>query len=101
MRIKLIKIFEDEKNHGKLDNIEKSLLSMLPKLKDYVNKSDMNYFEELVLHNECGIALEEIVATILVHKIPIDSSCCEKINDIGLQLEIQDNLWNKLKELIV
>ena len=27
---------------------------MLPKLKDYTNKSDMNYFEELVLHNEKG-----------------------------------------------
>jgi hypothetical protein len=56
--------------------------------------------EEYIKHNEWGIALETICSVILEDGILVDNEVFKKISDVGVEMEMDSNLWNDIARLI-
>lgn len=56
--------------------------------------------EEYIEHNEWGIALETICSVILEDGILVDNEVFKKISDVGIEMEMDSNLWNDIARLI-
>ncbi len=83
-----------------LQLLEQELLALLPILKEYITTDDEKLLREFITHCECGLAYEEIVETIKLHKIPISQEQYADIIKVGLKMEFEENDWNKIKHLI-
>ncbi|MCE5293866.1 MAG: MafI family immunity protein [Chlamydiales bacterium] len=92
------------KEHNELDNTlsdrEKLLMTLVQILNNYITSRDREYLEELITHNEGGIAFEEIVATIVYQKIKITAQDYEKFMIAGKSMNRQSSEWEKLKDLV-
>lgn len=84
-----------------LQILEKELLSLLPILDNYIPQEGKLLLEEFIDHCECGLAYEDIIATINFHKIQISIENYEKIKKIGQLMKFEEVNWLKLKDLVI
>jgi hypothetical protein len=91
---------EHNELHDTLSDREKLLMTLLRILDNFITTGDREYLEELITHNEGGIAFEEIVATIVYHKIKITEQNYEKFIIAGKSMNLQSSKWEKLKEFV-
>ena len=61
---------------------------------------DKNDMDEYLAHNELGLAFEVICTAIETDKIKISQKDYKMINDLGKQMEMDNELWFELKNNI-
>lgn len=84
-----------------LSDREKLLMALARILDEHITAADKEYLEELITHSECGIAFEEIVATIVAQKINISEHDYEGFAVAGKSMNLNPSKWIKLKDLII
>lgn len=66
-----------------------------------ITKKDKQDIDEYLEHNELGLAFEVLCVSIERDKIKISQKDYEIINTLGLQMEMDNNLWFSLKNNII
>ncbi|MBP0724075.1 MafI family immunity protein [Bacillus sp. RG28] len=64
-------------------------------------KGDKQELTEFLEHDEWGIALEHLCATVLEEEINISSELFYEIREVGEKIEIDCASWEELKHLII
>lgn len=64
-------------------------------------KKDKQDIDEYLDHNELGLAFEVLCVSIERYKIKISQKNYEMINTLGIQMEMDNNLWFSLKNNII
>lgn len=62
---------------------------------------DKKDISEYLNHNELGLAFEVLCVSIERDKIEISQNDYEIINTLGIQMEMDNNLWINLKNCII
>lgn len=65
-----------------------------------LSKNDIQAINELLMHDEWGVALEHLCASIMEDKINISNEQFIEIGNIGEAMEMEGSLWEELKHLI-
>ncbi|MGN1312151.1 MAG: MafI family immunity protein [Bacilli bacterium] len=80
-------------------NIELKILEITNNLNIAIkDKRDINEYLE---HNELGLAFEVLCVSIERDKIKISQKDYEIINTLGIQMEMDNNLWINLKNNVI
>lgn len=66
-----------------------------------IAKKDKQDIDEYLDHNELGLAFEVLCISIERYKIKISQKDYEIINALGIQMEMDNNLWFSLKNNII
>lgn len=66
-----------------------------------ITKKDKQDIDEYLDHNELGLAFEVLCVSIERYKIKISQEDYEIINTLGVQMEMDNNLWLSLKNNII
>ena len=66
-----------------------------------IAKKDKQDIDEYLEHNELGLAFEVLCVSIERYKIKISQKDYEIINTLGIQMEMDNNLWFSLKNNII
>lgn len=88
----------------KLKSMEQDLMvleNIVDKLKNKLSQEDIDTVNELIDHNEWGIAYEHICVQLSEFDIPINRQLYEEIEKFGKLIETSDSYWLHLQELIV
>ena len=64
-------------------------------------KKDRQDIDEYLDHNELGLAFEVLCVSIERYKIKISQKDYEIINTLGIQMEMDNDLWFSLKNNII
>ena len=66
-----------------------------------ITKKDKKDIDEYLDHNELGLAFEVLCVSIERDNIKISQKDYEIINTLGVQMEMDSNLWSSLKNNII
>lgn len=59
-----------------------------------------NLLREIIEHDEWGIALETICSVLEQENIPVEKDIFNKIEEIGLYMEMDQSLWEHISNQI-
>ncbi|MBF4695202.1 MafI family immunity protein [Fusibacter ferrireducens] len=80
-------------------DVNKKIVELLPKLKDFPEK-DLKDIKGFLDHDEWGVAFEVICSVIDEDQLNIDDSIYSALDEIGRAMNMDDSLWSDLKERI-
>ncbi|HZG79401.1 MAG TPA: MafI family immunity protein [Brevibacillus sp.] len=63
-------------------------------------ESDRNSLNELLEHDEWGVALETLCGALYEEEINITKTIFEEIKAAGVEMELESSLWESLEFLI-
>ena len=77
-------------------DLQNRISALLSKLKGFPKKDELDVLEFLE-HDEWGVAFEVICSVIEQENLSIDGEQYKDIEEIGLYMEMEDDLWTVLK----
>lgn len=76
------------------------MLDLIDSIKTILPHSDVENAVEMVEYNEFGVGFEIICQQLFENDVKITSDIYEKISDIGQKMEISDESWIFLSDLV-
>lgn len=81
-------------------DIEQELLTTINEIYNIPQLCKDEILEYIIQHGEYGIALEDLCSVIEQERISLSRAIYDKIIALGVEMELDPSLWNRLLELV-
>ncbi len=82
-------------------HFEKMVINLLDLIRSQLTNDNIENIEDLIAHNESGVAYETIVPLIYEYKIPLTKESYQLVTEIGQAMKKKESYWLILRDLII